>query len=261
MTRVLLADDEPNLSKRLARLLHQHWPVEQLGDFELIGTAASGIEALEQMRSLKPEVAFLDIQMPGMTGIEVAHTALNEGLTPLLVFVTAFDQYAIEAFDAAAVDYLLKPVAVERLQHCLERLAPRLAQPTRVPGGELTTLLTQLQQHIEAPRQAPLRWLRVGKGDAVELVDVNDVLYFRADQKYTTAVTAAGEHLLRTALKDLAAQLEPDAFWQIHRSLIVRVDAIARAERDLRGRYVLTLKGRRETLRSSLRYSDRFKQM
>ncbi|MEM1434797.1 MAG: LytTR family DNA-binding domain-containing protein [Pseudomonadota bacterium] len=265
MTRVLLADDEPALTRQLARLLETHWPADALGPLELDEPVADGIAALEQLQQEPPDLAFLDIRMPGKSGLEVARTLVDSGGTDTtIVFVTAYDEHAIDAFEAAALDYLLKPVAPERLTQCLERVARHRAAVNRNAAApdlrQVEALLEQLADKRADPK-APLRWLRIGRGDEVELVPVEDVVYFRSELKYTTAVTSDREHLLRRSLKDLLEELEPDQFWQIHRSLVVNVSDIAKAERDLRGRYEVTLRRRPEKLRASQSFGHLFKQM
>ena len=262
MTSVLIADDEPALSRRLARLLRESWDEQALGPLELLEAAVDGPTALASCQKLEPAIAFLDIRMPGASGLDVA-AQLQQGSTkaPLVVFVTAYDEYALPAFEAAAVDYLVKPVNRDRLQSCLARLADRLKQPDAQAPAQLAAALAQLQASLAAPPKERLRWLRAGRGEAVELVAVDDVIYFRAEHKYTTVVTRTGEHILRLSLKELSEQLDPDSFWQVHRSVIVKVAEIEQAERDLRGRYRLKLRGRTETLRVSQTYTHLFKQM
>jgi len=270
VTRVLLADDEPHLRRRFAERLRALWPSTVGALLELCPPASDGEEALARIRSHAPDVAFLDIRMPGLSGIEVARRILEEtsagGAPPIVVFVTAFDDHAVDAFETAAMDYLLKPVDPERLRRCLERLAPRLSPMGGGPASEdapaadgLRSLLERLDERAAAP--APLRWLRAGHGEDTELVAIDEVVYFRAGDKYVTAYTAHREHVLRLSLKQLVDQLDGDAFWQIHRALIVNVGQVLRARRDLRGRYVITLRDRSEKLRTSLSYAHRFRAM
>ena len=176
-----------------------------------------------------------------------------------MVFVTAYDDHAVDAFEAAAADYLLKPIDETRLESCLTRLASRLEQKAG-RQSELHNLLQRLAAP-QLPGENRLRWLRVGRGDEIELVPVADVVYFRSDHKYTTAVTDTRQHLLRRSLKQLIVEPDPNQFWQIHRGLVVNVADIEKAQRDLRGRYLITLRRRRETLRTSQRFAHRFRQM
>lgn len=244
MTRALILEDEPLLAEQLRGKLAQLWP-----DLKIVGVAVDGREALRLAREAQPDIAFLDIRLPGMSGLEVA-AALPERTK--VVFVTAHDEFAVEAFRAAAVDYLLKPVSGERLAATIKRLRRDEAQNRE-------ELLALLQRIGVGAAPAHLLWIRAGIGDATVLVSVDEVIYFRADAKYTSVMTREREHLVRRAISQLEAQLDPDQFWRIHRSLIVRVDQIASARRDLRGRYVLTLRDRPEKLRSSRAYGHLFK--
>jgi DNA-binding LytR/AlgR family response regulator len=243
----ILVDDEPNVLDHLQAMLAIAWP-----ELEIAATAHNGRAALELARDLEPDVMFLDIHMPGLSGLEVA-ARLQADVN--VVFVTAFDQYAIAAFEAAAVDYLLKPVTSARLEATVARLKHR-DQPRN--HDELRALIERL---VGADRPSHLQWLRAGQGETVQLVAVDDVAYFRADQKYTSVFTANGEYLIRTSIRDLAAQLDPSHFWQIHRAIIVNVRDVVKASRDLRGRYTLTLRSRPERLRSSQTFGHLFKQM
>lgn len=246
MTTAVLVDDEPTLLSYLQTLLATAWP-----GLELLGTAANGSQAVALCRDARPDVVFLDIHMPGMNGLEVAR---NLPTDVHVVFVTAHDHYAVEAFESAAVDYLLKPVTAQRLAQTVARLKAREQQDRRA----LVSLLDQL---TEATPVSYLRWLRAGLAESTELISVDDVVYFNSDHKYTRVVCATREHIVRTPIKTLAAELDPDTFWQISRSLIVRVDQVAIAERDMRGRYLLTLKDRPEKLRTSPAHAHLFKQM
>jgi DNA-binding LytR/AlgR family response regulator len=243
----LIVDDEPLLLDHLERELALAWP-----DLEIVGKARNGREALAIANDVAPDVAFLDIRMPGLSGLEVAMQLHG---TTQVVFVTAFDEYAVAAFDAAAIDYLLKPVTSERLQRTVARIEERLR--TRVPmdTGQLESLLARLSGRKYDD------WLRVGKRDVVHLVSVHDIVYLEADLKYTSVFTATDEFLVRTPIKDLEARLDPAIFWRIHRSTIVNANEVAEARRDLRGRYVLTLRSRKEKLKVSQSYGHLFRQM
>lgn len=244
MKSALILEDEPLLAEQLRGKLALLWP-----ELEIVGMPAEGREALRLAREAEPDIAFLDIRLPGMSGLEVAaalpaHTRV--------VFVTAYDEFAVEAFRAAAVDYLLKPVSDERLAATINRLR-------REGNQNREELLALLQQVSAAPSW--LQWIRAGLGDTTVLVPVDEVVYFRADAKYTSVMTREREHHVRRAISQLESQLDPGKFWRIHRGIIVRVDQIASASRDLRGRYVLTLRDRPEKLRSSQAYGHLFKHM
>lgn len=245
MTSALIVDDEPLLAAYLSQLLLAQWPT-----LELLPPATHAEEALERLQVQTPDIAFLDIHMPGESGLQLARKLPRE---TRIVFVTAFDEYALQAFEAAAVDYLLKPVTAERLAVTLERL--------RSPDNPGREQLLSLLQEMKPARKDYLQWLRAGTGDTTELVDVADVVYFSADNKYTSAFTAENEYVLRMGISELEDKLDPATFWRIHRSAIVRVDQIKSARRDLRGRYKLTLRRRKEQLRTSARYAHLFRQM
>lgn len=244
MTTALILEDEPLLAEQLRDKLARLWP-----ELKIVGMPGEGREALRMARQTQPDIAFLDIRLPGLSGLEVA-AALPEHTR--VVFVTAHDEFAVEAFRAAAVDYLLKPVSDERLVATIERLR-------REGSQNREELLALLQQVGAAPSW--LQWIRAGLGETTVLVPVEEAVYFRADAKYTSVVTRDKEHLVRRAISQLESQLDPDKFWRIHRGVIVRVDQIASASRDLRGRYVLTLRDRPEKLRSSQAYGHLFKHM
>ncbi len=245
MPTALLVDDEPNLRRHLADKLARLWP-----ELTIAGNAGNGREALALAAELAPDVVFLDIRMPGQSGLEVA-AALPAGTR--VVFVTAYDDHAVDAFEAAAVDYLLKPVSDERLAATVDRLR------AGAPDGEHVSRL--LRDLLEQAPARYLQWLRIGRGDAVDLVPVSGVVYFKSDHKYTTVCTARDEHVIRTPLAELERTLDPNRFWRIHRSTIVAADQILEARRDLRGRWLLKLRNRPETLRVSQRYAHRFRQM
>jgi DNA-binding LytR/AlgR family response regulator len=259
--RALIADDEPHLAQYLASRLEALWP-----GLEILPTAANGLEALRAIDDEAPQVAFLDIRMPGLTGLEVARridipmTARSSTTAARthVVFVTAYDQYAVEAFDQDAVDYLLKPVTDDRLAKCIERLKKKLAAAeTPPPLEEVIARLSRL-----APAAGGrLRWVRALKGEIVHQIAVDDVLYFNASDKYTRVVTGEGEALIRTALTDLAKELDPERFVQIHRSTIVNMDAVTSSRRDLGGRVFVKLTDGKTELSVSRAYSHLFKQM
>jgi DNA-binding LytR/AlgR family response regulator len=252
------------------------WPALRID-----GIAGNGREALAMVRAHDPDVVFLDIRMPGLDGVGVAR-ALPDDIA--LVFVTAYEEHAVAAFERAAVDYLLKPVTRERLGETVRRLRSRLEDARTPATGEgggaavqqaagemLRKLLADLdagsgKAHADEPNPRPatgraLQWLRAGHADRVELVHVDEVVYFEADLKYTTVKTRDRELLLRKPLSELEDELDADRFWRVHRSLIVNVGEVAEARRDLRGRFVLTLRSRPERLRVSQRYAGAFRQM
>ena len=246
----LIADDEPALRAELERLLAGVWP-----ELVVAASVGDGAAALDAIERLKPDVAFLDIRMPPPSGLDVARRV---GGDTAVVFVTAYDAHAVEAFERAAVDYLLKPVTGSRLRETVDRLQRWLAGGS-YRGPDPQTLASLIRRLANAP--ACLHWLRVGQGERVELVAVGDVCFFRSDRKYTAAVTRDREHLVRMSITALAERLDPERFWRIHRGGIVNVAAIAAARRDLRGRYRLTLKERPEVLRVSAAYGHLFRRM
>jgi DNA-binding LytR/AlgR family response regulator len=257
--RALIADDEPRLASYLAEKLAAAWP-----ELQLAGIAANGAEALKLIEEHDPDILFLDIRMPGLTGLEVARRAA-EGVH--IVFVTAYDQYALEAFEHAAVDYLLKPVTDERLTETVRRLRERLKTP--VASTELKSTLDALARMLPGlpglagagDSHERLAWIRASLGNQVRLIAVEDVSYFQANDKYTSVFTAEGEALIRTSLRELGDQLDPQRFWQIHRGTIVNVAHVAATTRDLGGRTLIKLKARPETLPVSRAFAHRFRQM
>ena len=261
MTTCLIADDEPHLARALASELAALWP-----ELQLLGIARNGVEAAERIASLQPDLAFLDIQMPGLTGLEVAQGI--EGTTRV-VFVTAYDDYAVQAFEQEAVDYVLKPVSRERLGKTVERIR-RALLPSAAPAGDEARLLATLQRLLpqaalltQATQAAPerLRWVRAGSGDITHQVAVDDVLFFRADDKYTCVQTASAEHLIRTPIAELALQLDPAQFTQVHRSTIVNLRFLAGTRRDDSSRLFLRMHGWPGELPVSRAYVPLFKAM
>jgi DNA-binding LytR/AlgR family response regulator len=256
--RALIAEDEPVLAAMLAQALQRAWP-----ELQIVATAPNGVAAVEEALALRPDVLFLDIRMPGKTGLEAAQELAEEWpegtAFPLLVFVTAYDEYAIAAFEQAAVDYVQKPVSEARLAKTVARLRERLAAP-REAGFD--AMLAQLRA-LAAPA-APaerLTLIRAAVGNAVRLIPVDAVLYFEAVDKYVNVVTADGEALIRTPLKDLLPGLDAQRFWQIHRGTVVNISQVSAALRDDTGRLRLALKGRTETLPVSRVYAHLFRQM
>ncbi|HUL57104.1 MAG TPA: LytTR family DNA-binding domain-containing protein [Usitatibacter sp.] len=249
--RALIADDEANLAEHLRARLEQAWP-----GLEILPLAFNGVDALRTINDEEPEVAFLDIRMPGLTGIELARRIDTK---THVVFVTAFDQYAVEAFDREVVDYILKPVTDERLAKSVERLRRKLAASEKPPA--LDEVLATLARAIPGGGGTKLRWVRALKGDLVQQIAVDDVLYFQASDKYTCVVTREGESLIRLPLAELAAQLDGELFWQIHRGTVVNMNEVAATRRDLGGRVFVKLKDGKTELPVSRAYAQRFRQM
>ncbi|MFA5911950.1 MAG: LytTR family DNA-binding domain-containing protein [Burkholderiales bacterium] len=262
--RALIAEDEPLLAQGLKDALALAWP-----ELQVIALAPNGIEALRLAAAERPDVAFLDIRMPGLSGLEVAAELadrLNEGEpVPRIVFVTAYDEYALKAFELAAVDYLLKPVSAERLAKAVARLKTQLAAPRE----DLAQLVSKLQLVMAAADSggpaasgvAALKIIRAAVGNTVRMIPVEEVCYFQASDKYTSVVTRDAEALIRTPLKELLAQLPQDKFRQIHRGVVVNINEVAAAVRDDAGRLSLRLRQRKEILPVSRVYAEQFRQM
>jgi DNA-binding LytR/AlgR family response regulator len=241
----VIADDEPQLLDYLKKRLALVWP-----ELRIVGEARDGPQALRMIRELRPSHAFLDIQMPGLSGLEVAEQVAADCQ---IAFVTAYDQYAIDAFERAAIDYLLKPVSDERLRKTVERLRKsHLPAPTEL--SELQDLIKQLR-----PAQTYLHWLQVSVRDEVTLLPVSEVDLFQSTDKYTLLANSRGEWLIRTALKDLEPQLDPTQFWRVHRGAIVRVAAIERVVRGVHGQFSVKLNGHGRKIPVSRPYAFRFK--
>lgn len=253
----LIADDEPALRGHLERLLSELWPELQIAD-----SVGDGEAAVKAALLRKPDVAFLDVRMPGLSGLEVAKRLCDLGPSaPMIVFATAYDEHAVEAFERAAADYLVKPVTEGRLRETVSRLKARIGAQ-RAPQAE--TLSAETVDSIArklAGAGSHLWWLRVGSGDLVRLVHAGDVQFFRADRKYTAAFTQDSEHLVKLPISELETRLDPNRFWRIHRSAIVNVSAVASARRDFRGRYLLSLRTRNELLPVSAAYAHLFRSM
>lgn len=274
MPCALIAEDEPLLALGLQQALAQAWP-----QLDTTALAMDGLSAVQQALALRPDVLFFDIRMPGQSGLEAAAELADawpaDTPFPALVFVTAYDQYALQAFDAQAVDYLLKPVQPERLRRTVARLQQHLAnQAAQTAGGEaaLEPTLAQLRALLAAPglgpwgaggavATPPLDFIQASQGTQLHLVPVADVVYLEAADKYLRVLTATQEFLIRTPLKELLAQLDPAQFWQVHRGTVVRASAIAHASRDEAGRLQLQLRQRPERLVVSRLYAHRFKAM
>ncbi len=246
----MIADDEPKLAEYLASRLAQLWPA-----LELCGIATNGNDALAMLNREKPDVAFLDIKMPGLSGLEVARRMVHPCL---IVFVTAYQKYAITAFEEAAVDYLLKPVADDRLRRTLVRIQERIAGGWR--EQDLGTLLEKLTRTLDT-KSASLRYLRASAGRVTRLIPLDDVLFITARAKYTFAVTKDGEFLMRTPLSELQKQLDPDRFWRIHRSVVVNVAKVVSINQTGRETHVLTLRDYPQPLPVSRTFLHQFKHM
>lgn len=280
--RAVLADDERLMREQLRLRLSQAWPA-----LDIVGEARNGLEAVELVSQHRPEVVFLDIRMPGLSGVDAAReilqmeTAEDEWL-PEIVFITAYDEYAIQAFEHGAVDYVLKPAAVERLVKTAERLAQRLAarlQPAQAQadapaasasqGGagagsspaSMQALLQQLSAQLSGQVPQYLEVLQANAGSTVQVIPVREVLFFVSDEKYTRVQTAAAEALIRKPIKELVNELDPRHFWQIHRSAIVNVQAVAQVVRDERGRQIVHLNGHPQKLEVSRSFAGVFKGM
>ena len=246
MPTALIAEDEPMLRAQLKSRLAEAWP-----ELAIIAEAANGADALAMVDAHQPDIVFLDIRMPVKSGVEVARAL--EGRCHA-VFVTAYDEYAVAAFDEGAVDYVLKPVSPERIAKVVARLKSRLASAPL----DLSAVLSRL-----AAREGGgfLKWIRASLGATMKLIDVADVMYFQAEDKYTKVVTAAGDAHIKKPIKELFEELDPESFWQIHRATIVNLRAIARIERDWRDQPVISLRDRDEKLTVSRTFAHRFKAM
>jgi len=255
MTTALIADDEPHLAAYLRAQLAALWPA-----LEIVQVARNGVEAAAAIATHRPDLAFLDIKMPGLSGLEVA-----QGIdgTTRVVFVTAYDEFAVQAFEQEAIDYVLKPVNAQRLAKTIERVQRALAAPTGSTGEDarLATVLQRLQPSPQTATPARLRYVRASQGELTHQIDVAEVLFFRADDKYTCVQTAAGEHLIRTSIAELVAQLDPNQFWQVHRSTLVNLHFVAGTRRDELSRLFVRLRDFGGELPVSRAYVHLFKAM
>jgi DNA-binding LytR/AlgR family response regulator len=251
--RALIADDEPHLAQYLKTQLTQLWP-----ELQIVAVAKNGVEAAEAIAALMPDLAFLDIQMPGLTGLEVAQGI--EGGTRV-VFVTAYDQYAVEAFEKAALDYVLKPVKTERLAKAIERIRAALRAAPPEPDGALAATLQRLMQSQAQPPQPRLRYIRASQGELMHQIEIDAVLYFHADDKYTGVQTREAEHLIRMPITDLLPQLDPAQFCQIHRSTVINLAHLAGTRRDEASRLFVRIKNHPRELPVSRAYVHLFKAM
>jgi DNA-binding LytR/AlgR family response regulator len=240
---VLIADDEPQLAHDLAQRLKRCWD-----GIEIVGVVDNGVRALAELKRLSPRFAFLDIRMPGLSGLEVAAAAA----ATRIVFVTAYEEYAVAAFDASAADYLLKPVSDARLAQCVLKL-----QQATAPRPDLIALLKKLEQ----PTASYLSWLHTGLGNTTRVLAVDEVLYFQSGEKYTEVITASERHLIRTSLKELRQRLNPEQFAQIHRSTIVNLRCVEKLERDVLGRALIHLKNHPAPILAGRAYLAQFRKM
>jgi DNA-binding LytR/AlgR family response regulator len=258
----LIADDEAPMRDLLRARLQTVWP-----ELRIVAEASNGVEAVALGEQHRPDIAFLDIRMPGMSGIEAARRLYAHSH---IVFATAYDQYALDAFEQGALDYLLKPVSADRLATTCARLRARwsaAAQATAAAGDrreDIGEQLARLTQLLEKKAPAPagyLRWIQAQVGSNLRMISTREVLFFQSDEKYTRVQTAGAEYLIRKTLKELLDELDPDEFWRIHRSTLVRVDAIAEVTRDLRGRHMLRLRNYAGELEISRNHTYLFQQM
>jgi len=244
----VIAEDEPLLRGELKETLAALWPELAIG-----AEAANGLEALQAVAAVEPDVLFLDIQMPGATGLDVARAASGKCH---VVFVTAYDMYAVAAFEQGAVDYVMKPFTPTRLATAISRVRERM----KSAPANLDVLLTTLAERSRRARQF-LRWISVAHGRTVRLITADEICYFQADNKYTLVVTSTGQSLITKTIKELADELDPEVFLQVHRGTIVNINAIAAIHRDLHGRFQIRLKQRNEALQVSASFAHLFRHM
>jgi DNA-binding LytR/AlgR family response regulator len=248
----VVADDERLMREQIIDRLKEAWP-----ELLIVGEASNGREAIAMVQSLQPDIVFLDISMPGMDGIETAQALAGRAH---VVFVTAHDQYAISAFEHGAIDYLLKPAEPERVALTCQRLRERLKQAP----DPMNEVLEQLSQRLGAGGLKPreyMRWVQASVGANIRMIPTSDILFFRAEDKYTLVKTRGFEALIRKPIKELIEELDPDEFWQIHRSTVVRVDAVEQVSRDFRGHQIVHVRGSDEKLEVSRTFNHLFKQM
>ncbi len=271
--RAVLADDERLMREQLRARLTEVWP-----ELDIVAEARNGLEAVSLVEQHRPDIVFLDIRMPGLTGVDAARQIAqlpppqdagpDDDLLPEIVFITAYDQYAVEAFEQGVVDYVLKPADRERLQLTAQRLRARLDARRRgeaapeTPAQPLQQLLHQLSARLHPGQAAPyLKWIQANVGQTIQMIAVDEVLFFVSDEKYTRVQTAQVEALIRKPIKELVDELDPQQFWQIHRSSLVNVKAISGITRDFRGRQIVSVRGHPEKLEVSRSYTGLFKGM
>lgn len=260
MINALIAEDEPILALTLSKMLERLWP-----ELQISATVENGIAAVQESLALQPDILFLDIKMPGKTGLEAAQELAEDWPAdksfPLIVFVTAYDQFALEAFEHAAVDYVCKPISDERLAKTIMRLKERLTQP-QGRNDELERIVGQLRALTPTQANAErLTIVRAAVGNQIRMIPIGDVVYFEAADKYINVVTADSESLIRTSLKELLPQLDSNRFWQIHRGTVVNANCIQMAVRDEAGKLSVRLRNRKESLPVSRLFAHLFKQM
>jgi DNA-binding LytR/AlgR family response regulator len=255
MPTAIIADDERLMRDQLRMRLNQVWP-----ELDIVGEAKNGDEAIELVDELNPDFTFLDIRMPGKNGMEAAAEIGNKSQ---VVFVTAYDAYAVEAFERGAVDYVLKPPEPERLKITVDRLKSRLDKPAAAADANtsIASILSQLTEKIAQPKPKYLQWIQASIGQDLRMIPVEEILFFRSDEKYTCVQTDKFEALIRKPVRDLAEELDPSLFWQIHRATLVNVNAIEGVTRDIRGRHLVMIKGRPDKLEVSRSFLHLFKQM
>ena len=253
-TTAIIAEDELPQRQELRALLAELWP-----ELEVVAECEDGLAALDAIALHRPRVAFLDIRMPGVSGLEVARAA---GADCQVIFITAYEEYALRAFDEGAVDYLLKPISRDRLNRAAERARARLNGGAQVDMAALLDIVqSKLVQANLAPGRQGIKWITASVGNAVKMFSIDEVLFFQAQDKYTRVVTADSEGNIRTPLKDLLAALDSEAFWQVHRSVIVRVSAIHTVEKGDDGKLHLSVRGHSEILPVSSAFQYRFRGM
>lgn len=251
--RAIIADDEEELRIYMKSRLAKIWP-----ELDIFAEAKNGLEALKLIESTKPDIAFLDIKMPGLSGMQVAKKIIG---SCRIVFITAYDQYAVEAFEREAIDYLLKPVSFERLKMTVERLKEKMRTDVLAPM-DFSKVIEKLLDNIQEKKEpGHLKWIRAKHGDTIRLIAVKDVCYFKASEKYTQVVTIDSEVLIAKSIKQLSDELNPDYFWRIHRGTIVNAAHIAKVSRSLTGRFIIKLKNIPDLLTVSRRHTHLFRQM
>ena len=276
-TRAVIADDERLMREQLRARLAEAWP-----ELQIVAEARNGLEAVALVEQHRPDLVFLDIRMPGLTGVEAARqiaqmAVADDEWLPEIVFITAYDQYAVEAFEQGAADYVLKPAELERLRVTVARIRRRLAARQQPDGAtsadaadpsDTPAPMQQLLHRLAAQLQQPggaapkrLEWIQATVGQSIQMIPVAEVLFFISDEKYTRVQTAQLEALIRKPIKELIDEIDPDQFWQIHRSTLVNVKAIAGISRDFRGRQIVSVKGHPEKLEVSRSYTNLFKGM
>jgi DNA-binding LytR/AlgR family response regulator len=250
----IIADDEKELRHHLKKLLNQLWP-----ELMIAGESVNGLQTLLQVDKYNPDILFLDINMPGMTGIEVARKISSKCT---IIFITAYDQYAIDAFENEALDYILKPVQIERLEACIKRCKKHLQRQNPIKP-DLTAMLAELENKIiQNKKSSYLQWIRTQHGDSIRLIPVNDISVFKSSDKYTLVFTSSKtESLIRKPIKELEQELDPEKFWKIHRGTIVNVSSISKVSKSMTGKYVIKIEDHDEPLLVSRSYSHLFKQM